>query len=264
MNQEIKNLDVYTENMRKSLIDKIFFIDKVDARVFIDYGCGDGSLIGFLAELFPNYVFIGYDNNPDMIKLCKESNYKFNCKFVSDIETLQSEMSSYNDKKCLILSSILHEIYSYLDEVEIKLFFNFVFSGAFDFIVTRDMMMSKFASDEQAYSDIIAVDYGVIGSKIPTTREHLKQFEDIWGSISKTKNFYHFLLKYRFLENWNREVKENYLPITVEEFLSLIPDNYRIDYSEHFILPFLKRKVEEDFGIVLKENTHFKLILRKI
>lgn len=37
-------------------------------------------------------------------------------------------------------------------------------------------------------------------------------------------------MKYKWVENWAREVRENYFPITIEEFLSKVPNNYVIDY----------------------------------
>ena len=51
----IVNLNRYNLSMSKSLIDKIFFMDKIDdtIKVIVDYGCADGTLIRFLAPLFP-------------------------------------------------------------------------------------------------------------------------------------------------------------------------------------------------------------------
>ena len=46
-------------------------------------------------------------------------------------------------------------------------------------------------------------------------------FEDVWGAICDvrakkvdTKRLFHFLIKYRYQENWAREVQENYLPVS--------------------------------------------------
>ena len=41
----------------------------------------------------------------------------------------------------------------------------------------------------------------------------LKLLKNIGGKIDTLYNkITHFLLKYKYLENWDREVKENYLP----------------------------------------------------
>ena len=65
----IADLNHYNLSMSKSLIDKIFFMDKIDdtIKVVVDYGCADGILIRFLAPLFPEMTFIGYDKNEEMI-----------------------------------------------------------------------------------------------------------------------------------------------------------------------------------------------------
>lgn len=42
---EIANLKVYNDNMRKSLLDKAYFLSFVDSDTFIDFGCADGSLL---------------------------------------------------------------------------------------------------------------------------------------------------------------------------------------------------------------------------
>ena len=59
---DIADRQLYTENMRKSLMDKAFFIDKIDAKHFVDFGCADGSLLKFLKTIFPNSAnYVGYD-----------------------------------------------------------------------------------------------------------------------------------------------------------------------------------------------------------
>lgn len=42
---EIANLKVYNDNMRKSLLDKAYFLSFVDSDTFIDFRCADGSLL---------------------------------------------------------------------------------------------------------------------------------------------------------------------------------------------------------------------------
>lgn len=93
---------------------------------------------------------------------------------------------------------------------------------------------------------------------------HLAEFQSIWGNISNNKNLVHFLMKYKWVENWAREVRENYFPITIEEFLSKVPNNYVIDYFYEFIMPRTQQGILKDFNILLKDTTHFKCILRKI
>ena len=81
----IADLNRYNLSMSKSLIDKIFFMDKIDdtIKIIVDYGCADGALIRFLAPLFPEMTFIGYDKNEEMISRAAAANTYENCVFQS-------------------------------------------------------------------------------------------------------------------------------------------------------------------------------------
>ena len=62
------NLDTYTSEMAKSVWDKSFFMDKIPgAKCIIDFGCADGTMIHFLAPLFPDIMFVGYDISAELI-----------------------------------------------------------------------------------------------------------------------------------------------------------------------------------------------------
>lgn len=70
-------------------------------------------------------------------------------------------------------------------------------------------------------------------------------------------------MKYRYKENWDREVRENYFPITLEQLLSKIPTyKYEIIYFEDYILPFTSNKIKQDFDVDIHDNTHVKLLLQ--
>jgi hypothetical protein len=69
-------------------------------------------------------------------------------------------------------------------------------------------------------------------------------------------------MKYRFTDNWDREVNENYLPVSLETVKSKIPGDYKIVYEEYFLLQFLKDQVKKDFNVELTHSTHAKMILK--
>lgn len=258
MNNEIQNIEVYNDRMAKTLIDKIFFIDKVDADVFIDFGCADGTVLGYLHDLFPNNYYVGYDINPDMITIAEEKNKDRNIKFFSTMDDIKKYLSKFDSqhKVCLILNSVIHEIYSYSSYEQIEEFYDFAFSGLFDYIAIRDMMPNQSINRPADITDIARV-------RAFANQSQLSEFEDIFGSIDNNKNLIHFLLKYKYLENWNRECRENYFPITTQQFVKRIPKNYCIDYYTEFLLPYAKRTIYEDFQINVKDTTHLKIILRK-
>ena len=93
--------------------------------------------------------------------------------------------------------------------------------------------------------------------------DKLKSYESVWGKISTQRDLVHYLLKYKYTENWEREVRENYVPITLEQLLEIIPEGYEVTYLNHFTLPYTAWQIKSDFGIELTTPTHIKLILRR-
>ena len=41
----IQNYDAYNTRMSKSLIDKMFFVDKIEPDSIVDFGCANGLLL---------------------------------------------------------------------------------------------------------------------------------------------------------------------------------------------------------------------------
>lgn len=257
----INSLDVYNKRMSTSLIDKIFFLDKVDVKNFLDFGCANGELLSFMSTIVDKETsLMGYDQDPKMIELAKEfvnkSSKSENIVFSNDINDIDFE--DFEDT-CLILSSVLHEIYHYGTPHDIDSFWDNIWSYDFKNIVIRDTIPSKTIERNAHINDIRSViTHDLITANL------LKDFEDNFGSISSNKNLIHFLMKYQYLKpNWSREVKENYLPIYYENLFGLIPSRYEIIYSNHYVLPYFYRHIKNEFGIIIKDNTHLQLILER-
>lgn len=259
--QQLSNFNSYNAEMKKSLLDKIFFIDKVETKIFVDFGCADGELIKFLHTLFPEYYYFGYDIDSTMVELATkniagESGVLPNNIMITDnwnnIEDMVRSSSA-----TLILNSVIHEVYSYSNLIENDSFWKRCFGGLFDYIVVRDMLPKQSINKKSDINDVAKL-------RKKANKTQLMDYEMRWGSIEDNKNLIHFLLKYRWTANWEREVAENYFPLYAEQFLTKIPDNFIIDYYDEFILPFTKRKIESDFDISLRDTTHVKCIIRKI
>ena len=259
------NIDSYNKEMSKGMEDKLFFLKELpkDTYTFVDFGCADGSMINTLIHgLGIKHKYIGYDISDTMINLAK-TNYNGPAKgdvvFTTNWDDVIEEIECSNrSKTVLILSSVIHEVYSYGTEESIKDFWGHVFHPIFDYIVIRDMCPSK---DIDRPSDHRISDNVAGQSDI----RQLKEFMDIWGPIANNKNMIHFLLKYRWNVNWKREVNENYFPIYVEELLEKFrnTNGYNLDYFKRFRVPFLDKCIKEDFNIELKDNTHIKAIFSR-
>lgn len=248
--EKVLDINGYVHKMEKSLLDKMFFMDKIFDSVenIVDFGCANGVLIRTLNYLFPEYNYIGYDISDEMINMAKAE--VPGCTFCSRWEDIDVSF----ENSLLNISSTLHEVYSYGTEESVNEFWDRVFSSGFKYISIRDMMLSDKIEPVSNEEDV---------AKARTLfPEKLAQYESIWGPIGTRFNLIHYLLKYRYTENWEREVRENYLPITVQTLLSKIPPEYEIVYQEHYVLPFVKQQIRKDSGITLNDSTHFKLLLK--
>lgn len=253
--QKINNLDVYTTGMQKSLNDKLFFIDKVDGidRI-VDFGCADGAFLREMYKINPDIDYVGYDNNVEMITQARNST---DCEKFKNIRFTDEYAFSNTNNTLLNLSSVIHEIYSYSQPDEINTFWNNVLYKNYKYIAIRDFCISKSINRQSDINDYTKVIQNA-------DKEQIDEYESIWGSLRDNRNLVHYLMKYRYTENWNREVRENYFPITLETLLSMIPTyRYEIVYFEDYILSFTKNQIKEDFNIDLHDNTHVKLLLKR-
>ena len=255
------DLQSYLDNMAKGLEDKLFFLKHLprDKKyIFVDFGCADGSLIEAMYHMAPWHVYIGYDISKTMIVVAKNkfSQDSKNVLFTSDWTTVTNKIDNYpkNYQVITILSSVVHEIYSYAENSsEIDKTFSRIFEIS-DTICIRDMMCSK---DFDRFAD------SELYEKVKLSNNPLiSDFEEHWGSITTVRNLIHFLLKYKWTINWDREVNENYFPIAIEDFLKMFEKDYNLVYLERFRNPFLELHWQEDFGIKLDDYTHVKLIFQ--
>lgn len=256
----IADINHYNSAMARSLIDKIFFMDKIgdDITAIVDYGCADGTLINFLSSLFPDIIFIGYDINTTMIEKAKEKNASHeNVMFFSKLDDFHSWAASSKFAKhmALNLSSLIHEVYSYGTKESIEDFWYFVNYSHFDYIIIRDMALDSSAHRPSWKEDVLKV-------RSQLGKEMVADFETFHGSITDNHNLIHLLMKYRYTDNWEREVRENYFPISVEDIASNIDFNYELIYYDHYVLPYLAKMVKRDFDITLKDYTHVKFIYK--
>lgn len=251
----IANIQAYNNAMRKSMFDKLFFVaDTEDCHSYLDYGCADGTTLRMLSEVVPDAKLFGYDTNPNQISLAaKNIPQAF---LTTAWDTLSIEMNF--SETAVICSSLIHEIYAYGDEETIYDFWWDIRQSDFQYIVIRDMSVSSRASRK---ADAITV-ANVLGN---ADQKQLAEFESVYGSISDQKNLIHWLLKYRYTNNWERELHEDYLKLTHEGLLkeiTTIPGYNMISY-EHYVLPFLRRQVKSDFDVDIQDNTHTKIILAR-
>ena len=70
-----------------------------------------------------------------------------------------------------------------------------------------------------------------------------------------------FLMKYRYRDNWEREMREAYFWRWYVNILPAYIDNYGIVYDRGFSIPFICDRVMHDFGIRIDGmHTHRKML----
>lgn len=252
----ISNYDVYLKGMRKGLYDKLFFIDKVHSEIqnIVDFGSADGYLSNIMANIFDCRVF-GYDIDSQMVQTAQET-YKDNPNvlFTDDFNSIPQGVD------IIYASSLLHEVYSYGSPNSIDAFWVQLFSKQPHYVVLRDMIGDA-TMDRPADRDDVRKIYR--WAKEKHKERYLKEFEQRVGSISNNKNLVHFLLKHSYIDNWDREVRENYFPITLQDLYAVIPHEYDILYEDHNNLVYLVDLWEREFDIDIKDKTHIKLVLKR-
>lgn len=247
----IKNIDAYNAGMRKSMLDKIWWLDKIDddIDIVLDYGCADGALLSMVHEMNSELTLCGYDFNQDMIN--------FAAKNVPEgyFTHIYAVMNTFvrESKTVLVASSVFHEIENYSHDVVSE--YERIFNNGYKYVAIRDMFISE---KSWGMSDPLTV----ANVRQQYDFNKIREFEEHIGSLDFNENLLQFFLTYRYNENWEREVREDYFPHTIEEFLSKIPDHYEVVHFEHYILPFVRTQVWKDFGVQLTDPTHGKILLK--
>lgn len=254
---KIQDYRQYNLGMEKSLTDKILFfrykLDHSNVTHFVDFGCADGMITKAIKSMCPKIKIIGYDIDDEMLRLARINNP--NVKFTSSWGEVQSIIEG--KESAISIISTIHEVYSYGTEDSIKQFWNRIFSGMFKYIFIRDMLPTNHIDRPADNMDLTMI-------KFKADKEQLREYQEVWGKITTVRDMTHFLFKYTYTENYEREVRENYFALTIQEMMRLIPDNYIVDLFDSYILPALRERIQKDFNISLFHETHAKLIIERI
>jgi len=253
---KIKDLSKYNKEMSVGIDDKLYFLNRVNPDCIVDFGCANGLVLKEIARRNPDIKLIGYDLSQEMLGEAEN-----NCPeavFTSDWTKVIEIIKEYKTP-LLLLSSVIHEVYSYTHPKTVKFFWDTqVFGSGFKLIAIRDMMPSGEEIKKINKSDI-ELDAQKIREK---SSKQLEEFEKEWAPLETDYRFIlAYLLKYKYLENWARENRENYMPFLIETFLKKIPSNCKIIYQDRFKIEPLNNEIKKVFGVEFRVNTHAKFIL---
>lgn len=267
MKRPQSNPQKYLSRMEKGLEDKLFFLDALkdtDVDVFIDYGCADGVLLEAIAKKRPKAHLIGFDEDQQYLDQAKERLDPYGREreimFSYDWDKIVERMFWYQDrglKVALILSSVLHELTSYLPFDKLFDEYDNFCIGA-DYLIIRDMGIEYEKRTEPIPSHIL---HKVTGK---ADKYRLKSFLARYHRLSTAENFIHFLLKYPYKDNWPREMQEDYM-LSVDHVWEDIEDRgYDVFWHSQYTHPYIRERVKKDFGFDLEYPTHFKFIAKRV
>lgn len=254
----IADYDSYIKSMNKSLGNKMWFLGKISPDCIVDFGCADGSLLKKVHEKYPDIDLMGYDIDSGMEKRFKENNPDI--PFTTDWNEAVKFSRNYSNS-CVLLSSVIHEVYSYSPTAGhgIAKFWKQLFGANFKYVVIRDTIPDRI--DIIKPSDF---EDDVKKVKAKVDPKYLNDFENKHGPIdSNYRLFVRFILTYRYRDNWDRESLENYLPLSYSTLLRKIPSNYKIIDGANYKFEPIAASFKSDYDIDLKVNTHLNLILSR-
>ena len=263
------NINIYNERMAKAIEDKLWFIRFLNMPTFnqnavvYDLGCADGEIIRHLAPIFPDIQFIGIDESEDMINLARQRQFYPNERYIRNSEVHNVDNKKYGIS-IMIMSSVYHEIVNYNNEPAFK---NILSILTPDYIFFRDMIPDETINRKSSIDDLDKLMAKCWNDESRDTIHtvQIATFDDIQGSLMNQRNLVHFLLKYRYVENWRREVKENYFPCTYNELMERFSKlHYQPVYTRQYVLPYIQETVKNDFDIVIRDNTHLNAIFKRI
>ena len=260
------DLDKYTSEMAKSIWDKAFFMDKIPgAKCVIDFGCADGAMIHFLAPLFPDIIFIGYDISEELIDRARTATPHYaNTVFFDNhdehgsyhMQQFIKEKGFTSEEICLNFSCVLHEVFSSTPagKYTIRYLVNAIEPK---YITVRDMYFEG-KNPVLSYYQVkeIVNTFGI-------NDEAITDFEEEFCSISTLKGMHHFLMKYQWYNNgWDKEMAENYFSWDRKDFMDMI-GAYSTVFETHYMLPYYREKWYEHEMYPLEANTHAQFIFRR-
>lgn len=269
--EDIANSEIYLSNMAKSFGDKAWFLKMIPDNIdtIVDFGGGEGQFCEFFdakAKLAGrSFKYIIIDNNPSFLKNALKKGFQG----FESLEGLKKSREWNPDTTLLNMSSVIHEVYSYADEDHTVEEFWYALKGCkFKMIAIRDMSLGAGSYAEVPREAVFYVYDNIF--KSPKYIERLESFENVWGAICSdesdrhrlvdVKRLIHFLIKYRYVENWEREVQENYLPLSQDKLQEWLTKKlgYKLIHKESSKLPFYHKCWTKDFKLNIPDNNGYR------
>jgi len=260
-------LNRYGKSMQRNIDSKSEFVmtnlSRKNGGKTLDIGCCDGSLLKKLKEINPNHDYIGIDISEGFIskaqKECKNIEFK-----KMDAFKVESEMGKEQFNN-VIISSVLHEIYSYSEIPYSKTAIKQIFKELYKLVKKEGRIIILDPAKPIDPNKIIKVvfnsengsnNYSERNIGALSTLAKFKKFTNEFKAISKVKilllgdqntyvmNSWLFteFLRHRNLHetpsHWNSEMKEVYGTLTPNEIIKIALEvGFNIVIANNFYKP---------------------------
>lgn len=265
MNQHVilpASNSLYYGSLANSLKDKLFFVDRIpgDVTVAVDFGCGDGRLLDAVSYELPQLTHLmGYDIAKDALALAQQRSPDI--LWTADIEAIKCKLNGLHHaghKSVLILSSVIHEVLSAGGSW--LTFWALVRELGCNYVVIRDMAVSL-----EAYTSKVDPVTEARLASAPELQDVLLFGTKEPGCFESRAEMLQALLKFGYDADLEKELSENYFPITAEQYLNftMVGSGYSVRHYEHYSLKHHRDRWSEMFGVKVCDPTHIKLILKR-
>lgn len=255
----------YNESMSLTLGSKLFFLPRLpmdEVGLVVDFGCADGALCRVMHAAHPDIQYVGIDADPQQLVAAA---YAFpEMKGYASLTAFKdlARPCPPGKKSMLILSSVLHELFS-TPVFRWSRGWNLFEEMGFDYVCIRDFALPHDAYLWETPPEWLDTLYGKCVS-VDGWAEMLRSFESRYGHIGYVASATHFLLKSLYPENWEREMEENYVAYDRETMLMQFQSGrYTSIHEATTTTPYFRRRMWEEHGLRLLTHTHLELILER-
>lgn len=273
--ESIKDRKIYTARMAQTVFDKVWWLDKIDESIdtVVDFGCADGAVFEFLERITPDrfkhYIGIDIDSEMRTKSYIKSINGGYSEKIWlrSTLREALNEKLFDGSRAVLVMNSVIHELLSYHTKETLDLISKSIKNAKFAAIAIRDMEASY---PEYCDESWVRATVNLIYRKSELQdlfKNHYTLYRPGLGKNPSDKELKanmvkEFLLKYRYTENWAREVRETYL-WRIRTLVAERLEDYDFSWVHSYWIPWIWNRVEEDIGAVEPIPTHVQILLER-
>lgn len=251
----------YNRDMQYTLSSKLFFLPHIplqEIKQVVDFGCANAALLKLAGKVMPGAYLCGIDSDVEQRRAAMEN--LGTGAILPSLSYFWQMMRRQLDPRLLILTSVMHEVASLPGSWQNNIvgWWEYVESFGFDYIAIRDFSVPAYCRDMQTpqqWLDVTCMDPDEYGRMVHVSERY--------GSCNNLYNFMHYLLKRPYVENWEREMQEDYLFADTDQLLKIVTGSgkYSIKHKRLCRSKVFEKRTIKDLGFLPPVTTHIELVL---